>query len=65
MLQGDAEKDPPCRGVDVDQQAFMQQEFDKFGRNLMRRRDQGRIDEAAPAHGVPERDRAGPWRKSR
>ena len=59
----DAEKYPPRRSKDVEQQAFMQQQFDEFGGDLMRRRDQRSIDEAAPAHAVPQRDGADPRRE--
>ncbi len=37
----DAKEYPPCRSIDVEQQAFMQQQFDKFGCHPMRRRNQG------------------------
>ena len=59
----DAEEYPPRRSIDVEQQAFMQQQFDEFGRDLMRRRDQRGVDEPAPAHAVPERHGADPWRE--
>ena len=42
----------------------MQQQLDEFRRHLVRRGDQRRVDEAAPAHGVPKRDRADPRRES-
>ena len=35
---------------------------DQLG-HLMRRRDQREIDEAAPAHAVPESHGANPWRE--
>ncbi len=57
----DTEKHPPRRRIDVEQQAFMQQQFDELGRDLMRRRNQGLIDETAPAHAVPECHGADPW----
>ena len=41
----------------------MQQQFDELGRDLMRRRNQGLIDETAPADAVPERHGADPWRE--
>jgi hypothetical protein len=41
----------------------MQQQFDELGRDLMRRWNQGLIDETAPADAVPERHGANPWRE--
>src|ERR1700722_5166916 len=60
---GDAEKNPPGRNVDIEQQAFMQQKFDELGSDLMRRRNQGLVDEPATAHAIPQHHRADPGRE--